>query len=298
MKRRIAILVALTVIGCGGTGKVSPAAGRATASATLPAPAAPLPLTIATGTGVACGRWFVLAPHNAAYTTSELRAMADYLSTPPYSDATPPTLDSALATIDTPGAMGKYWNEPICNTHLQITNTGPQTVQIPKVGIELTGDATPNADQYRLVEACTLQANPDYCGPQKGGGPTSCDLYYAKVVLASGSKGSTTLDAPVAKQMDGSTCPEITLPTNASVEISLDVASAAALSYPVRPVIVAVAAAGTQQVPVNRAATQIKFAAPAQFACYQLQGQTFQPRWSGADAVDWHGRSQDHAWCA
>jgi hypothetical protein len=319
--RRWAILLAaaigLAVVGCGGApaqpgAHAVPSVPVAVSPTGTPSPvaASPPPLTIfAIGEGglpggLQCPQWVVLTGSRAAFSTAELRQMADFLikEYEPTSgrplDPPPSFARTNVAIADPQAASTRYWNEPRCTMSLQVTNTGHETVQLPEIGVRLTAATRPNQTDYRLVEACSIESAPAYCGVKKGGGATPCGSYRVQLLLTAGNAGDSFMDRPVAGYPDGPTCPDITLGPNATVELAFTLRSAQAMAYPLEPVLKVRTSAGLQTVSTGNGAGTVEFASPSQFTCYQLSGQSLAVRWSGPDALDWPARSRDGAFCA
>jgi len=291
---------------------VSPAASaQATAAPTAIPTAAPAPalalniVPYGTGAGpggIYCPKWLVMSDTRSTYTSAEMQQMADFLAQVGIWSDDPPTPPSTLqwtpVSIADPSApITKYWNEPKCVLVLQMTNTGRSAVQVISVGLKLTASARANADQYHLVEACSIQGAPAYCGIQKGGGATYCDLYEVQVRLSQATSGMSFSGTPTANQEDGSPCPQLTLNPSASVEVKLHITSTQPFVYPVEPIVVVRTAAGTQEVAVASAATGIKFASPSQFDCYRRSGQALVKAWSGPSALDWQALGAMNLFC-
>src|SRR5215472_10915078 len=175
------------------------------------------------GGTLTCPEWVVLNSTRLSYTDSELNEMANAFRIVANAGLFPKTIPDTLRIIQgrpTPLPKALATASPDCAIFLQITNTGRGTVQIPEVGFLLTRDPEPNRDQYRLVEACSLQGSRQYCGPERGGGPTGCSVYVADVQLQTGGAGTAFTTSPKPARPDLQ-CPEITLGPGQSTEIYL-----------------------------------------------------------------------------
>jgi hypothetical protein len=327
MQRRLLariLLFTVTVVACttnsGGNRISSPSAPNNTPTpstpsaitpATTPPAMAPASLTVSTQSatnplihGIQCPQWLVLTREGGAYTSAEMGQMKDYLahSVTSLAGTPPPTLTKAsVATIDPQrpeNSPALYWNDPTCTLSMQITNTGKDTIQITQIGLELTSPSRPNAQQYHLIEACTLTGASGYCGVQRGGGPPQCSYYTLKVRLSSGATGADYLGTPVSTQDDGSACPVITLASGSTVEAEMDVTSLEPLIYPVEPLLIVRRSGQSGKVPIASASGFMTFASPAQFDCYAAHGQSLTVQWSGPDALAWHALAQQGFFCA
>jgi hypothetical protein len=314
------VLVTSMVCACGnnGTGSATPKPSLAASPAGGSALSTPLSSPLATLNvftqspsnphirGIECPQWLVLTGSGRSYTSAEMSQMTDYMIQTYGPRATaqgtlPPTIAKAAVALADPyveGTRPRYWNQPSCSFTMQITNTGRDTVQISKIGLELTAPSKQNTEQYHLVEACKLAGTAAYCGVQLGGGPPQCSFYTVKVRLTGGNKGVDYLGSPVSKQPDGSQCPEITLASGSTVEAEVTVDSTEALVYPVQPVFVVQGSAGVMNVSVTSAAGFMTFAAPTQFDCSEVQGQSLTVQWSGPEALDWSALANRGLFCA
>ena len=251
------------------------------------------------GGTLTCPEWVVLNSTRLSYTDSELNEMANAFRIVANAGLFPKTIPDTLRIIQgrpTPLPKALATASPDCAIFLQITNTGRGTVQIPEVGFLLTRDPEPNRDQYRLVEACSLQGSRQYCGPERGGGPTGCSVYVADVQLQTGGAGTAFTTSPKPARPDLQ-CPEITLGPGQSTEIYLTSSSSQPFVYQIEPILVVVTSSGKTTVAIPEFANTAAFAAPSQFICYQLSGHAFTASWSGTDALDWESRAHQNAWC-
>jgi hypothetical protein len=259
--------------------------------------------------GIACPLWAVLTNPEGTYTAADLQQLGAYLSNlrlaaHAFYDSdpgtSPPTVQAVHAGVAQPDAHVHSWNAPWCTFALQVTNIGRSTLQIPEVGLRLTGPSAPNRDRYPLVDACSVLGVNHYCGPQFGAGAGPCDVYHADVALGDGTPGAAFSGPAQAFDQNLNPCPEVTLAPNASVELVVQARSAQARDFPAEPFLKITSAAGDVIYPVPAIAGHVRFADPSQFpsqfSCYRLSGGSFTLAVSGAEAMS--GAAELGAWCA
>lgn len=301
---------------------VSPPPARVTPSTTAP-PSSPTPtlkvsLNVAFGsvyghTGEPhCPNWFdhhdavVLTQARLTYTATEISRMGSGVNQKVF---TYNTLDPSLLAVEPgvttgsppttqPGDVASLRMSPGCMFSLEITNTATDTVQISKVGLRITQSPSPNTTQYRMVEFCSIVHSSTFCGPVVGGPPPSCSVYGAELELSDQPAGTDLLQPP--GQVDGitgHTCPEVTLGPNKSVTIIVGAYSKSALIYQATPILHVITPSGEGTVAFPVLAGVFAYADPSQFACYRLQGSTFQLWKQGAAAYDFVANASVNAWC-
>lgn len=255
------------------------------ASADIPSTTA-VPLTVfgspSRGTeppraGITCTQWIVLASTQVAYTDSEIREMANSLAGAP-NGGLPANLPPTLRY-----SPGSRFDDPArpCLLHLQITNSGQNSIQISQVGLHLIRPPEPNREKYPLIEVCSVLGMTS-CGPQRGGAPTGCDLYNARVQL-SDSSAAAFVTVPAAWHGDGSRCPDIVLDAGKSIEIEFAIYSAQPLIFYVEPILILTTSAGRSSMQLSQFVANAVFANSSQFTCLKLQRGIFSVAWSGPE---------------
>lgn len=149
----------------------------------------------------------VLATDRLTYSADEIQVMRNYL-TKLYSNT------ASLSTsylVPPPSTLKWVPGAPSggCGLNLQVSNIGTTTVQIPSLGVQLTGTPQPNTYTYRAIHACSV-AQVDCNGHGGNGGP--CSGYIAEVSLNPGAAaGAVFAEQPQQHAVPGWTCPEPTL---------------------------------------------------------------------------------------
>jgi hypothetical protein len=314
-------VVVLLVSGCGSAG--SPAAGGASATPVATAPAAaptPMPdlpvapflnivsvgVTSTAPAGIACPMWAILSQPGAVYAGADVQRMGTFLNQVIQAahgtydldpGVPPPTIQVTHVALNRPDYANTSWNVPWCSIVMQTTNVGTQTVQVPRVGLRLTGTPAPNAAQYPLVEVCSVLNVSQYCGPQFGGGATACSGYPVTVDLSDGPPGTMFAGTPAANP-NGPACPEVTLAPGGSVAFVFHVTSSLARDYPAEPYLEVSGPTRTTTYGVPSIAGHLTFADAGQFACYRLTGGSFTLDSTAAAALAFHTLSTHGQWCA
>lgn len=226
--------------------------------------------------GIVCSEWAVLAtPDRLAYTQDQIHQMSAFTNSDVLAGR--PLPSSLLRTTPGPLTRGNQsdFQPSSCFIDLQITNVSSRTIQIPQVGWRLTSQPEPNRERYQLVNLCPVNAA--LCSFGIGAAPTGCGHYYAGATLQAGAAGSIVWSVPKAQKDNlGTKCPEITLATGQSIEISLAADATEALVFSVEPVLQVTTASGDMIVTPPDMAGTMPFADPSQFSCYAVQSTSTQ----------------------
>jgi len=196
----------------------------------------------------------------------------------------PPTLRWVLG-----GLSGSNPQETIttegCEAVLTLINTGNTSIQIPKIGVQLKARPQPNTYQYRLIDLCSFQPQPQgqevgCFSPQGGGG--GCNVYFATFQLGLGEKNDVFSAVPQGTNYSLPGFPDcgiLTLAPTAQVQLSINFSLAAStpnnLIYSIVPIFTVNTAQGEQRLALSQLSTTLAFAGINQFSCYGLQGTTF-----------------------
>lgn len=228
-----------------------------------------------------CAAWTVLAGSQLAYDAGQIQAMQTYLADPYVLW----TAGSTPSTLRLPPTLRLAEGDQTCVLYLQLTNTGAGSIQIARAGVKTLAQPQPNTFSYRLIDVCSVvspesQTAHSVCAPERGGSPM-CGYYSMTVQLASdASVGSITDGTPTPDPKtaeDGTPCPTAMVinPTD-SAFITVNLSSnRLSLAYQVLPSLTLRTARGLQTVTLAQFPSSLAFAAPSQFTCYALQGDTF-----------------------
>ncbi|HKV86948.1 MAG TPA: hypothetical protein VJT78_03010 [Candidatus Dormibacteraeota bacterium] len=217
------------------------------------------------------------------------RMDATFLANPPgAATGEPPRLDR----VPPSGAQSA------CVELLNVTNTGHTTIQLPRVGLRLTGKPVPNSFQYRLVDFCSVLQVAHYCGPAGGAGPADCSVYEVVVALNTDPYRSDFLGVPVQfNSFTNQPCPEVTLAPGRTVTFVMTTYSATPTTYRAVPVLDVVTSSARGTVAFDQFGGIYAFADPSQFACYKLVGTSFVLWEQGAASLDVDANALKNAWC-
>ncbi|HKV87297.1 MAG TPA: hypothetical protein VJT78_04805 [Candidatus Dormibacteraeota bacterium] len=185
-----------------------------------------------------------------------------------------------------------------CDEFVDVTNTGHTTIQLPRVGLRLTGKPVPNSFQYRLIDFCSVLQVAHYCGPEVGAGPADCSEYEVEVALNTDPYRSDFLGVPVQfNTVTNHQCPEVTLAPGRTVTFVMTTYSATPTTYRAVPILDVVTPSGRGTLAFDQLGGIYAYADPSQFACYKLVGTTFVLWEQGADSYDLDGNALKNAWC-
>jgi hypothetical protein len=268
------------------------------AAARTPAPSpTPPPVTVfgispgGTPGVVSCPTWLVLASSRLAYSSDELAQIAGQVASM-YADpnAVPPLIRPVAVTpINT--ETWQWQREHGCIIDLQVTNVTGGAVQVPEAGWRLTGPTQPDTDQFRLIDQCSTTGSNGCAPPSQGGVPLGCDRPAADVTLSPGPAGADALTEPIGLDDNQNRCPPTTLLPGQTVELRMTVRAGQPGVYRAAPVVVVATPRGRTTVEVDSLATNLAFADPKQFTCYQRRDNAFVEAVSGAAALVWNGNS-------
>ncbi|HEV3096755.1 MAG TPA: hypothetical protein VG104_06385 [Candidatus Dormibacteraeota bacterium] len=268
--------------------------------------------------GVHCPQWIdrqalvVLSSDRLSYSKDEAAAMTAFASgrSNSFTGQNPAPMPSTLrqvagmptsATAPLPPGVPGYMFGLTCALELELTNTGPVTLQIPKAGVRFTGTPEPNGRQYRVIEMCSVAHSQYYCGPQLGGGAGPC-LYLGNVQLADAPAG-TLIDRPLQPTMllgsppPGFNCPGLTLDPGATADLRIDLWSAQSFLYRVEPVLTVTTPQGDKHVAIPTQAGIAAFGDPGHFTCNKLHGNDFVPFEQGPSIFDFDKQGSAGNWC-
>jgi hypothetical protein len=213
------------------------------------------------------------------YSQNKIAQIQSYMQGGGSSSAPPSTLQWILGgSVDPIPGVGDRDNHDQyyapCGVDLTLTNNGNASIQIPQVGVQLQGPPEQNSYQYRLVDACSLGAQPP-CPPVGGGGPV-CSKYSASIQLGLGEQGTVYSAVP---QGEGDNCGTLTIAPSTQVDLilvfSLTAHTPKNLIYSIVPVFTVDTAQGQQTLTLPHLGSTLVFASANQFSCYALQGSAF-----------------------
>jgi hypothetical protein len=173
----------------------------------------------------------------------------------------------------------------LCSLRMEVTNTGPGTVEIQSLGVRLVQDARPTRDQFHLIDVCSLFTEASKqalggCPPALGGGPTACGVTGVSVSLDGGVAGT------VYKQkgkLTSYTCPPLILGARESTDLRVSVTSTTPFTYPLAATIDVTRGNDHQTLTLTGQAATLAYASAAQVSCNELQGASLTLRATGED---------------
>lgn len=166
----------------------------------------------------------------------------------------------------TPGsATGVHSN---CDGTLDITNIGPDPIQLSGVNMRLALVPQTNQYSYRLIDVCSLPLSEHMCPVPKGGGG-ALDYQY-RFALEDRNADAVFPGKP------STLGPGPTLNPGQAVTIYVVFFSATNLVYSVIPEVVIDTPGEQKTIELPQFTSYVAFANPNQFSCYTLRGQRFQ----------------------
>lgn len=249
--------------------------------------AKPSPIGVFFENPLSCDTSLVLATDRLTYDQAEVNQLTafigsqgdnlGYLDGPSLPETLRYITGSAPISIFSKDALGgQQVDSTPCFVKMELTNISQEALQIPQVHLRYLSSAKPNTQLYRLINVCSIGPRTQTTCPYfPGAGPG--EGYGVRFTIGRGPTNTIYSDKPGSIQPG----PMPAIPTlrpgdAAKITIEIDVKNdESGLFVSAIPEVVVTSLNETQIIALTSLKMDIAIAAPQNFSCYALRGDTF-----------------------